>query len=966
MADETVVPGQPPSEETVVGPGSGGGSAGSGGRGSGGSGGSAGGGGAGGDRPGDRIGPFILLSVLGEGGFGFVWLAERREPYVQQVALKLIKAGMDSAAVIARFEQERQALAVMNHPNIAKVLDGGVTPNGRPYFAMEYVKGKPLNAYADERQLGIRDRLELFLQVCEAVQHAHTKGIIHRDLKPSNVLVHQGSDDRPQAKVIDFGIAKALTQRLTEREIFTMTGEMIGTPEYMSPEQAEPGALDVDTRTDVYSLGVMLYELLTGALPFDPRELRSRAYREIQRIIREVDPPTPSGRLSTIATSDSERATIIARARQERVDQLASTLRRELEWIPMKAMRKERQERYLSPNDLAQDIRNYLAGMPLVAAPESAAYRVRKFVRRNRVAVATAAAFAALLAAATVVSTLFGISESRARDRAERRERNLQQVLDFQHDQLATVGQEEAGLAMFGEIARQFENRLELDGMPKEARDAAVAGFRRTMRGVNPTDVAFQLIERVILKRGVGRADAEHAAEPLVQAGLLGAIGRTYADLGRPDRALDLFARAAVLLDREFGPDDRRTLTAREWIARSTPDAEAAVAEAERLLADRRRALGPEDEDTVESMRVLAGALGGAGRRADAARTWGEVVAIGDRVRADARVMARDLAAHGDALREGGDLDAAVAECLRAKAVLDAAPAPAARLRAFVLNNLALALTAKVGSETVPAGLDALREVVAIEDAANGERHGDTFVGRSNLAGRLMAQSAADRARRDEALDVLRRAVTIGRSLDFAPSEYYQSLHTLAVFEKEEAMAGPEEARRARLEAALALEVEAFETLRSRLGADADVVMAIEASLASFRQSLGAHAEAERILRGLAPRRTAADGSGSKDVLMLRADLARALASQGRWGDAIAELRGAAADGAAALPEDSFARWKVAELLLAYLELRSQAEPGSVTEAELGRERAAVRARREARAAAGRTIDLPPGDLAVP
>jgi hypothetical protein len=229
-----------------------------------------------------------------------------------------------------------------------------------------------------------------------------------------------------------------------------------------------------------------------------------------------------------------------------------------------------------------------------------------------------------------------------------------------------------------------------------------------------------------------------------------------------------------------------------------------------------------------------------------------------------------------------------------------------------------------------------------------------------------MAQSAADRARRDEALDVLRRAVTIGHSLDFAPSEYYPSLHTLAVFEKEEAMAGPEEARRARLEAALALEVEAFETLRSRLGADADVVMAIEASLASFRQSLGAHAEAERILRGLAPRRTAADGSGSKDVLMLRADLARALASQGRWGDAIAELRGAAADGAAALPEDSFARWKVAELLLAYLELRSQAEPGSVTEAELGRERAAVRARREARAAAGRTIDLPPGDLAVP
>lgn len=334
------------------------------------------------EAPGQEVGRYKLLQRIGEGGFGVVYMAEQCRPVRRKVALKIIKPGMDTHAVVARFEAERQALALMDHANIARVLDGGATHSGRPYFVMELVKGVPITEYCDKNQLSTEERLRLFMDVCQAVQHAHQKGIIHRDLKPTNVLITL-ADGKPIVKVIDFGVAKATNQQLTEKTLFTAYGQMVGTPQYMSPEQAEMSCMDVDTRSDVYSLGVLLYELLTGTTPLEGERLRTAGYAEMQRLIQEEEPPKPSTRLST----PGDKLTVIAKHRAVSPERLKHQVQGDLDWIVMKALEKDRSRRYVSPISLLEDISNYINNEPIEARPPTVGYRARKYIRRNRVAI---------------------------------------------------------------------------------------------------------------------------------------------------------------------------------------------------------------------------------------------------------------------------------------------------------------------------------------------------------------------------------------------------------------------------------------------------------------------------------------------------------------------------------------------------------------------------------------------------
>jgi serine/threonine protein kinase len=407
------------------------------------------------EKPGGRIGPYTLAQVLGEGGMGIVYKAQQEHPIKREVALKIIKPGMDSKRIMARFETERKTLSLFDHPNIARVLDAGTTENSLPYFVMEYVQGLPITDYCDQHCLTIEQRLRLFQQVCDAVQHAHQKGIIHRDIKPSNILVSI-QDEEAVPKIIDFGVARAISEPLSERPFHTEQGQLLGTLEFMSPEQAQMESGDIDTRSDIYSLGVLLYVLMTGALPFDSNTLRTGSIDRIQQIIQELDPKTLSTRLSKLG----EEAKKIAQNRQTEVSKLAKKLHKELEWIPLKAMRKERSERYRSASELAGDIENYLKGAPLIAGPTSTVYRLKKFVRRNRALVTSVAAVFTILIAGIVVSTVFAI-------RAERQARISQAVSDFNRRLLRSFSSYRQGGGKITALSVLDAASTELEGMFK-------------------------------------------------------------------------------------------------------------------------------------------------------------------------------------------------------------------------------------------------------------------------------------------------------------------------------------------------------------------------------------------------------------------------------------------------------------------------------------------------------------------
>jgi eukaryotic-like serine/threonine-protein kinase len=493
-------------------------------------------------------GRFNLRQKLGEGGMGEVWVADQDDPVQRRVAVKVIRRGLDSSRMLARFEAERQALALMDHPNIAKFLDAGLTGD-RPFFVMELIKGVPITRYCDDARLSPRERIELFVQVCRAVHHAHQKGIIHRDLKPSNILVAL-YDGRPVPKVIDFGVAKATGPRLSEHAVYTEVGTLIGTPEYMSPEQAELNNLDIDTRTDVYALGAVLYELLTGAVPFPREQLQSVGLAEMLRIIKEVDPPRPSTRLSSAATVPDAVA-----ARRTEPRKLAAVVRGELDWIVMKALAKDRNRRYESATGLAHDLERYLTNQPVLAGPPSAGYRARKFLRRHRGAVLAAALVALALVGGAVGTTVGLFRAEKARDR-EVGERNRAEE---------ALGREEA------ERVRAENNAGDARNREAEAKAALEFVDKYVFAAARPAGQEGGLGHDVTLRKAVEAAlpfvDQGFKDQPLTEARLRMTLGKSFSYLGDDRTAADQFERAQDLYTRLRGPNHSDTISSVENLA---------------------------------------------------------------------------------------------------------------------------------------------------------------------------------------------------------------------------------------------------------------------------------------------------------------------------------------------------------------------------------------------------------------
>ena len=618
------------------------------------------------ERPGLVLGRFKLLQQIGEGGFGAVWMAEQREPVKRRVAIKILKLGMDTRQVLARFEAERQALAMMDHPNIAKVFDAGSTERGRPYFVMEYIRGVPILEYCDKERLDTRRRLELFVHVCHAIQHAHQKGVIHRDIKPTNVLVtlHDGV---PVPKVIDFGVAKATNADLTERTLFTEHRQIIGTPAYMSPEQAEMSGLDIDTRTDIYSLGVLLYEVLTGTTPFTVEQLLTKGIAEFVRVVREVEPERPSTRLQTLCDSGFD---VAALRRAETAGKLRQQLRGDLDWIVMKCLEKDRSRRYDTANALAQDVERHLKDEPVLAGPPTAAYRLRKFARRNRVQVIAGSVVLVALILGIVGTTwgwLWALDEKRRADDeahraglaakaeaearievqefaakaveaekdAEARAKELEQVAQFQSAQLSGLDAERMGARLRTDLLAKVRAEAARTGLDPQAVEARAEQVEALLAGVDFTGMSVHSLEANVFRPALVAVSSGFSSQPLVRAHLDQALATTLRELGSYEMAEAPQIEALEIRRRELGEDDAVSVESLRSLALLHSELsryDSAERAAREALERSRRALGPEHPETLECMRTLSGALGNQGRSSEARRLSTEALELARRV----------------------------------------------------------------------------------------------------------------------------------------------------------------------------------------------------------------------------------------------------------------------------------------------------------------------------------------------
>jgi serine/threonine protein kinase len=690
------------------------------------------------ERPGTVIGPYKLLQQIGEGGMGTVFMAEQQEPVRRKVALKIIKPGMDSRQIIARFEAERQALALMDHPHIAKVLDGGTTDSGRPFFVMELVKGVPITRFCDEQQLSPKERLELFIPVCQAIQHAHQKGIIHRDIKPTNVLVTL-YDDRPVPKVIDFGVAKATGPQLTEASLVTRVGLILGTPEYMSPEQAQLNQQDIDTRSDVYALGVLLYELLTGMTTLDRQKLPEGSLLEILRAIREEEPLRPSVRLST----SGDMASITATRRTDPA-KLVRLLRGDLDWIVMKCLEKDRSRRYESAGALARDLERYLAGEPVLARPPSTSYRLGKFVQRHRAAVLAGVTVAAALVAGTVVAGWQAVVATQAKQKALEKE--------------ATA------------LTKEAETRAVLDFV--ETKVFAAARPKGQQGGLGASATIRQAVEAAL----PFVAD-RFTEQPITEARLRMTLGKSFQYLGEFKIAAEQFQIARGLYSQHRGLDDGDTLESMDWLAESHRYMghylEAFELQQE-TLARRKTHLGPDHPDSLRSMNNLAICYWELGRTADALPLFEETLARRQvHLGKDDRETLESMNNLAEAYSSVGRHDDALALHRKTLALMKTKLAPDHPDTLMSMSNVGETLLV-LGRYDEAVGC--LEETRTRREAQLGRDHQETLQSMS-----ILATCCRCLGRYDEALQLIEKALAIQKEkLGSDHRDTLQSMHNLA------------------------------------------------------------------------------------------------------------------------------------------------------------------------------------------